>query len=158
MQTSAHRFLSLSLATGLGTGYLPIAPGTAGTVLGFILFLPVRTAPLVYAIPAWIALFATGVYVSQLSIHFLGQKDPKSVVIDEIAAIFLVMLLIPASFLWQAFGFLLFRLFDITKPVGVREAEYLPGGLGIMADDLVAALYSIALVWLFYYISLSISS
>ena len=155
MQTSARRFLSLSLSTGLGVGYLPIAPGTAGTVLGFILFLPVQTAPLIYAIPAWAGLFAIGVYASHLSITYLGQKDPKSVVIDEIAAIILVLFLIPASLLWQSFGFLLFRLFDITKPVGVREAEYLPGGLGIMADDLVAALYAIALVWLFYYISLS---
>ncbi|MEK7702713.1 MAG: phosphatidylglycerophosphatase A [Nitrospirota bacterium] len=153
MKTS--RLLSLSLSTGLGVGNLPIAPGTAGTVLGFLLFLPVKNTPLIYALPAWIVLFAAGIYASHLSIDFLGQKDPKSVVIDEIAAILLVLFLIPASFLWQAFGFLLFRLFDITKPPGVREAEYLPGGWGIMADDLVAAIYTIILVWLFYFITQS---
>lgn len=143
---SARRFLSLSVATGLGTGYSKVAPGTAGSILGFFLFLPLQKLPLLYALPLCGALFLAGVYTSNLAIHFLGGKDPKSVVIDEIAAIALVLFLAPASLLWQLFGFLLFRVFDITKPPGVREAESLPRGWGIMTDDFIAAIYAIILV------------
>jgi phosphatidylglycerophosphatase A len=142
----ARRFLSLSVATGFGTGYSKVAPGTVGSLLGFLLFLPLQELPLFYALPLCGALFGAGVYASNAAIHFLGEKDPKSVVIDEIAAIILVLFLVPASLPWQLLGFLLFRLFDITKPLGVREAESLPLGWGIMADDFIAAIYAIILV------------
>jgi phosphatidylglycerophosphatase A len=143
---SARRFLFLAVATGFGTGYSKVAPGTVGSLLGFFLFLPLQELPLFYALPLWSALFGAGVYASNAAIHFLGEKDPKSVVIDEIAAIILVLFLVPASLPWQLLGFLLFRLFDITKPLGVREAESLPLGWGIMADDFIAAIYAIILV------------
>jgi phosphatidylglycerophosphatase A len=149
---SVHRCLSLSVATGFGVGFLPVAPGTWGTILGFLLFLPMQKVPLLYALFAWTILFGTGVYASHVSIGFFGEKDPSRIVIDEIAAIFLVLFLLPASILWQLSGFLLFRLFDITKPPLVREAESLPGGWGIMADDLMAAIYTILILQFTHYI------
>lgn len=146
-----YRF-SRVFVTGFGAGYCKIAPGTAGSLLGFLLFLPFQKAPLLYAVPALALLFGAGVYTANLSMLLFGEKDPSAVVIDEIVAILLTLFLIPSSFIWWGFGFLLFRLFDITKPPGVREAERLPGGWGIMVDDLIAAIYSILIVWLVYYL------
>jgi len=138
--------------TGFGVGYCPIAPGTAGTILGFLLFLPFQTVPPLHALPVLAALFGMGVYTTNFSFAIFGEKDPSMVVIDEIVAILLILFLLPpfAGFIWRAAGFLLFRFFDITKPPGVREAENLPGGWGIMTDDIIAAFYTLPVLWLIY--------
>ncbi len=139
--------------TGFGVGYCKIAPGTAGTFLGLLLFLPFQTAPLLYALPVLTILFGMGVYTTYFSFDLFGQKDPGKIVIDEIVAILLVLFLLPSSsFVWWVLGFLLFRLFDITKPIGVRSAEHLPGGWGIMTDDIVAAVYALFIIWPIYYL------
>ncbi len=138
--------------TGFGVGYCPIAPGTAGSILGVLLFLPFQTTPLFYALPVLGILFGIGVYTSNFAFALFGQKDPSKIVIDEIVAILLVLFLVPQSVVWWSAGFLLFRLFDITKPIGVREAEYLPGGWGIMADDAIAALYTLLILWPIHYL------
>jgi phosphatidylglycerophosphatase A len=153
MEQVESRSLSKWFVTGFGVGYCPIAPGTMGTILGLILFLPFHTAPLLYVLPALAALFGIGVYTTNFSFALFGQKDPSKVVIDEIVAILFVLFLLPISTspIWWIAGFLLFRLFDITKPIGVREAEHLPGGWGIMADDIVAALYTLVILWVIYY-------
>jgi phosphatidylglycerophosphatase A len=77
------------------------------------------------------------------------MKDSPQIVIDEIVAMLLVLFLLPSSLRWQIGGFLLFRFFDIAKPPPIRILEGLPGGWGIMADDLLAALYTISLLRLF---------
>jgi len=138
--------------TGFGVGYCPIAPGTAGSILGVLLFLPFQTVPLFYALPVLAILFGMGVYTSNFSFALFGQKDPSKIVIDEIVAILLVLFLLPTSAVLWGLGFLLFRLFDITKPIGVREAENLPGGWGIMADDVVAAIYALFILLPIHYL------
>lgn len=142
--------------TGFGVGYCPIAPGTAGSILGFLLFLPFHTAPRLYALPILALLFGLGIYTTHFAFAIFDAKDPSNIVIDEIVAILLVLFLLPptATFIWWVFGFLLFRLFDITKPIGVREAERLPGGWGIMADDIIAALYTLLIIWPIHYTTL----
>jgi len=139
--------------TGFGVGYCPIAPGTAGSVLGVLLFLPFQTVPLLYALPALTLLFGIGVYTTHFSFALFGEKDPPKIVIDEIVAILLILFLLPPSIVWWVFGFLLFRVFDITKPLGIREAETLPCGWGVMADDAIAALYTLLILWPIHYFS-----
>lgn len=143
-----HRRFCQCYTTGLGVGYCSIAPGTAGSILGFLLFLPFQTTSLFYALPIITLLFGVGVYTTDFASTIFGEKDPPKIVIDEIVAILLTLFLLPPSAVSWGFGFLLFRLFDIAKPPGVREAENLPGGWGIMADDIVAALYTLLIIWL----------
>ena len=138
--------------TGLGVGYLPRAPGTAGSLLGVILFIPIQSIPRPYAFLFLTLLFIVSVYTINLSMPFFVRKDPREIVIDEIWAILLVLFMVPSSLVAYFFGFVLFRFFDIAKPIGVREAEHLPGGLGIMADDIIAALYTLLIIWPIHYL------
>jgi len=140
------------LATGLGTGYFPKAPGTAGSLLGplFIWSLGADgTRPWLALIGGVIA-FVLGIPICNAGIRVLHAKDPGQVVFDEIAAFFWVFLFVPINLTTAIAGFLLFRLFDILKPWPIRHLESLPHGLGIMADDAIAGLLAgglLALVW-----------
>ncbi len=138
------------IATGFGVGDLPVAPGTFGTVLGLLIFLPLQSIPFPYYLLFLVALFGIGVYTANLSEPLLGVKDSPRIVIDEIGAILLVLIFLPASWRWWLAGFILFRVFDIIKPPPIRQVENLPGGWGVMADDCIAALYSILVLRLVY--------
>lgn len=123
------------LATGFGVGYLPKAPGTAGSVLGIGLWWLVKEQPVVYAVIA-----VAAVWVAGAAARSFQQADPGCVVIDEIVGMPLVLVgLMPAG--WQIVaGFVLFRVFDIWKPFPIRQSQRLPGGWGIVVDDLLAGL------------------
>jgi phosphatidylglycerophosphatase A len=129
-------------ATVFGAGLSPVAPGTAGTLAAVPLFwlfsrggFPVELAGL--ALVAALAVPAAG-----RAALLAGHRDPPAVVIDEVAGYLLAMLGHPATLAWMAAGFLLFRLFDVFKPFPVRALERLPGGWGIVADDLMAGAYA----------------
>lgn len=134
------------IATGMGVGYLPLMPGTAGSLVGFFLFRLLRDLAPVGEGLVLLCLFGVGVYSATLSESFFKMKDSSHIVIDEIWAMLLVLFLLPPSPGWWIAGFLLFRLFDITKPPPIRRLEYLPGGWGVMMDDLVAAGYTVGLL------------
>jgi phosphatidylglycerophosphatase A len=139
-----HLRIARWFVTGFGIGYFPWAPGTAGTLLGLFIFLLIQ--PIGPSVALLLVLLFLG--VSVYAIHqalpsFPGGKDPSEIVIDEIVAILLILFLLPQSIFWWGGGFLLFRFFDITKPFPIRLLERLPGGWGIMADDLMAALYAL---------------
>jgi phosphatidylglycerophosphatase A len=141
--TPADR-LWLLLATGFGSGYAPVAPGTVGSAVGLVLAWPLLRLPLAAYLGVAAAVAALGVAAAARAEARLGGKDPQAVVIDEIAGV-LVTLAGTAPDAWTlGAGFLLFRLFDIAKPFPCRRAERLPGGLGVMADDLVAGVYACA--------------
>lgn len=130
----------MALATGLGSGYSPVAPGTAGTVVAVPLAALLLTSAAgvqlaILAAAALVAVWSAGVAVART-----GIKDPSIVVIDEVAGYLVAVALLPAGWPTLAAGFVLFRFFDITKPPPCRQAEALPGGLGVVADDLVAGL------------------
>lgn len=131
------------IATGLGSGRVPFAPGTAGSALAVGLFWLTTRSGVVW-LPAlmFAALVLAGFWSAAEAARRLGQKDPGAVVIDEFAGQFLALLALPHSWPVLAAGFLLFRLFDIVKPPPARRLEALPGAAGIMADDLVAGLYA----------------
>jgi phosphatidylglycerophosphatase A len=141
--------LVLLLATGLGAGASRKAPGTVGSLWGPPLVWGLQSAGLsgwAWAVAgALIALL--GIPLCGRAAALLGRKDPGSIVYDEIAAFPLVFALTPVTLLSAMLGFGLFRLFDIVKPWPIRRFERLPGGWGIMTDDLIAGAYAGAVLW-----------
>ena len=134
------------VATGFGVGYLPLFPGTFGSLLGLFLFLPLRSLPPISYALFFLLFVGLGVYTSDACELLFRKKDAGEIIIDEIAAMLLVLPFLPASAGWWIAGFIAFRFFDIAKPAPIRTFEKLPGGWGVMADDLVAAGYAIILL------------
>lgn len=130
-----------TLATGFGSGYSPIAPGTAGSAVGLLLFVPLSLLPPLVQLAVTLAVFAVGVLASTHVARVLGRKDPGIVVIDEIVGVWVSLLFLPFTPAVALLAFLLFRLLDMVKPYPARQFEALPDGLGIMADDVMAAVY-----------------
>ena len=139
------------IAFGFGAGLVPGAPGTAGTLLAFPLFWLVQ--PRLAAVEFLLLLaimFAVGVWACHETGHALGVPDHGGMVWDEIVAFLLVLFFTPDSVYWQAFAFLLFRLFDILKPPPIRYFDQtLKGGFGVMLDDLLAAAYTLLVLAVF---------
>ena len=135
------------LAFGFGAGLTPKAPGTAGTVPG--LLLAWLTLPLVleWRLLVALVLIVSGIWICGESARRIGVHDHPGIVWDEIAGMYLVLLVAPPQMLYWVLGFGLFRLFDIWKPWPIRDLDHrLAGGVGIMLDDLVAALYAAILL------------
>jgi phosphatidylglycerophosphatase A len=142
--------ISWFLGTGLGVGLIPIMPGTVGSLWGPPLVWTLQAA----AIPAWtyaaiaLLVFLIGIPICTSTARQLGSPDPGAVVFDEIAAFPLVFAVTPVTLHSAVLGFVWFRVFDVWKPWPVRRAERLHGGLGIMLDDQVAAVYAALALWL----------
>lgn len=139
------------IAFGFGSGLMRPGPGTAGTLAAVPLFwfLIVRMPDMVF-LGLLAVLFVVGVWACGAAGRALGVHDHGGIVFDEMVAFMLVLFLIPREPVWQAFGFLLFRLFDILKPVPIRHFDRtLKGGLGVMFDDLLAALYALLVMAVF---------
>ena len=138
------QFVSSLLATWFWSGKSPVAPGTAGSIAA----LPFAWIIHLYGGALWlgaagIVCFAFGCWVSSVHSDAIGADDPGEIVIDEVAALWLVLSVVPLDLLWYGAGFVLFRLFDIWKPWPIRHLErQFHGGFGIMVDDVVAALYA----------------
>ncbi len=137
-----ERPLETILATGFGVGLAPIAPGTAGSLVGLALFWPMRGWPFAGQAAACVALFALGTAAAGHVAKRVGREDPGIVVVDEIVGMWVTLLLVPFSVWTATAGFLLFRAMDVWKPYPARDLEALHGGLGIMADDVAAGLYA----------------
>jgi phosphatidylglycerophosphatase A len=161
-------WVALAVAT-CGVGYLPLAPGTWGSLIGVGLYLlfnaacvrltayaltrgwsaaslaPLRTSALLLIV---LALALVGIWAASRAETLLGRKDPGAVVVDEVAGQFLAFLFVPLDAgAWIIVGgFIAFRAFDIWKPYPIRRLEALASGLGIMADDLLAGAYAATLV------------
>lgn len=133
---------STAVATALWSGYFPVAPGTVGSAVGLALFWPLaRLGPLVQA-AAVAALFAAGVVASARVARGVGLEDPGIVVVDEVLGMWTSLLFLPFTPLTAVAGFVLFRVLDVVKPWPARQLEDLPGGWGIMSDDLMAGIYA----------------
>lgn len=133
--------LALALATALGTGYSPFAPGTVGSAVGLVLwwFLP-HTAGVQAA--AIVIVFALGTWSGSVAERHFQRTDPGQVVLDEVLGMLITLLMNPVGWSGAFVGFLLFRVADIIKPYPANRLEALHGGFGIMADDAMAAVYS----------------
>jgi phosphatidylglycerophosphatase A len=136
------RRLGLLIATCGYLGYAPIAPGTVGSAVGVALFYAMRALGLPWLEGvAIIGLFAAGVWAAGVTERALGRTDPSAVVMDEVVGMLITLAWIPVTPAGALVGFLIFRLFDVIKPWPSRRFESLHGGLGIMADDAMAAVY-----------------
>jgi phosphatidylglycerophosphatase A len=161
--------VSLAIATAFGLGHLPKAPGTWGSLGGIALYVlaqyyfPLNFLPGMHpglegravwlawtALPVTVVLALAGVWAASRAAVFAAKKDPQFVVIDEVSGQHLTYFLSLTLLNWKylLLGFILFRVFDIWKPFPARQAESLPGGLGIMADDWVAGIYAALGLWI----------
>jgi len=145
--------LGVFLATCGYVGYAPIAPGTFGSAAGLVVFAAVRASGSIAVELAVIAaVFAIGVWSSTVAERHFGGVDPGPVVIDEVAGMLITLALLPVTPAGAVVGFFVFRILDIVKPWPAAGFEKLPGGLGIMADDGMAAIYGNlvmrGLIWL----------
>ena len=137
------RAFGFIMATAGFTGYAPIAPGTVGSIVGLVMLLAVRASgnPFV-EVGVLVVVIVIGVWSAGVVERHVGIEDPGIVVVDEVAGMLLTLLWIPLTWPTALVGFLAFRVFDIIKPFPARRAEQLPGGWGIMADDVFAAVYA----------------
>ena len=131
------------LSLGFGSGLSPYAPGTAGTLAAIPLFWFMSTLPLAVYLAVVGVLFLIGIYLCQVTTDRLGAHDHSAIVWDEVVGYLLTMTAIPFDWRWVLAGFFLFRLFDVWKPWPVRALDRsVGGGLGIMLDDIGAAIYA----------------
>ena len=132
---------ALALATVFGVGYVPLAPGTWGSAVGLLLWmvLPASAAPQAIAI---VALFVIGSWSGGVAERHFGVTDPAPVVIDEVMGMLITLFLNPVGWTGAAGALVLFRIADVVKPFPANRLERLPAGVGVMADDAMAAIYA----------------
>lgn len=164
--------------TTFGVGYMPIAPGTFGSVVGVLIYLAVASVEAsigillidggwrVDQVKAWfwainlllLLLFClAGMWASSRATEIFEDKDPQKVVSDEVMGQLIVFLFIPfgAHWFYIVAGFLLFRLFDVWKPYPIDYLQHMPKGIGVCADDILAGIYAGILLSLFYAVQIS---
>lgn len=134
--------LALFIATCGYLGYVPVAPGTFGSAAGLVVFYAVRSiGSTTVEVAAITILFAIGIWGGTVAEHHFGDVDPAPVVLDEVVGMLITLALLPVTPAGAFVGFLVFRVLDVVKPWPSARFERLPGGLGVMADDGMAALY-----------------
>jgi phosphatidylglycerophosphatase A len=127
--------LARVVATGFGSGYSRVAPGTAGSAVGLLLFWPLAALAWPWQLAASAVLFVSGSLAAGRVARHVGLKDPGIVVVDEVVGQWVTLVT-------ALLGFLLFRAMDVVKPWPARDLERVPGGWGIMADDVAAGIYA----------------
>jgi len=147
-------YLALSIAT-CGVGYLPLAPGTFGSLVAVGIFLLLaRTTPpnalVVVVLVAIVVVTFVGIWAATRTEQLSGRKDPGKVVVDEVAGQFIALFPLTLFTRWSILAvivsFILFRFFDIVKPYPANRLQELHGGAGVMFDDLVAGVYGAVIV------------
>lgn len=137
--------LAFFVASAGGAGYSPVAPGTAGSLVALAgLWLIPFTPPVLWLTLA--AVVAAGIWAGARVERVLGRKDPGVIVIDEVAGMIVSVLGLPRTLPVLIAAFLLFRIFDVWKPFPADRSQRITGGVGVMADDLIAGAYALALV------------
>jgi phosphatidylglycerophosphatase A len=127
-------------ATVLGAGYAPIAPGTAGSAVALLILWLVPFSRLAL-VTFFVVVTLAGTWAAHVAEAMLEEKDPGAIVIDEVAGMTLSVLFLPLTLPVLLVGFVLFRVLDVVKPFPAGRAQALPGGVGVMVDDLIAGLY-----------------
>lgn len=140
------KHVAFVLATWFGLGFSPIAPGTVGALAALPLYFALRGFGPLAILGAACVLTLAGVWASGIVAAHTGNDDPQIVVIDEVAGVLVALAFAPPTFAGVALAVVLFRVFDMTKPFPARDAERLPGGWGIVIDDVVAGIWAAMLV------------
>ncbi|HVW04770.1 MAG TPA: phosphatidylglycerophosphatase A [Vicinamibacterales bacterium] len=139
--------LAIAIATSAGAGYFPIAPGTVGSAVGIVIYLLTRQMGPSWQIGLLVAISLVGIWAADVAERHCQREDPGHVIIDEVAGQLMTLLLLNVGIVGAAIGFFVFRILDIIKPWPARQLESLHGGLGIMADDLMAGVYGWIIMW-----------
>ena len=135
--------LAVFIATVGYCGYFPFAPGTVGSAAGLVVYLLVWwTGSSIVEVGLIAALFAVGVWAGTTAERYFGGVDPGPIVLDEVVGMLITLAFIPVGWSGALAGFFLFRIYDIIKPYPAGRLEALHGGLGVMADDAMAAVYA----------------
>ena len=132
---------ALAIATVFGAGYIPVAPGTIGSLAGLVIWWILPRSSTAQAL-AIVVLFVAGSWSSGVAERHFGRTDPGPVVVDEVVGMLMTLYLNPVGPIGAIAAFLLFRVADIIKPFPADRLEGLPGGIGVMADDAMAAVYA----------------
>ena len=133
--------VGLAVATVFGVGYAPIAPGTFGSAAGLLVWWLLPPSMVVQA-AAIVVIFIVGSWGGNVAEQHFGRTDPGQVVIDEVMGMLITLFLNPVGWMGALAGFFLFRVFDVIKPYPANKLEQLHGGIGVMADDGMAAIYA----------------
>ena len=138
------------LGSGFFTGYIPIVPGTFGSLAGLLIYyIPGFEKPVII-LPAIIVFTVYGIYVGNKFDKVYG-KDPRQCTIDEVVGMWISLLFLPKQIVISILAFIIWRAFDIVKPFPAKNLEKLEGGLGIMIDDVVSGLYSLIVLQVILY-------
>lgn len=141
----------LALVTGFGLGYSPFAPGTCGTLPGFILVWLFSSLSAPVQAGLIVVLFFAGTALTNHCLQWFEEKDPRAVTIDEIVSLPITFFMVPLDPVVLVAGFILNRIMDILKPMPAFQSQELPKGWGIMTDDLISGIYSCLLLHLFVF-------
>jgi phosphatidylglycerophosphatase A len=131
------RKIVLAIATAGGVGLIPTAPGSFGALVGLALWAGLASLSIPVSLAAWATLLGLAIWASGRAQQSLGEDDGR-IVIDEVAGQLTALMFLPVRLEVGLVGFALFRLFDIWKPAPIRAFESLPGGAGVVADDIAA--------------------
>lgn len=135
--------LAVFVATAGYSGYFPFAPGTVGSAVGLVVYLLVWwSRSIAVEVGLIVVLFLAGVWAATTAERYFGGVDPGPVVIDEVVGMLITLAFIPVGVSGALAGFFIFRVFDVIKPYPAGRLEGLHGGLGVMADDVMAAIYA----------------
>lgn len=144
-------------AFGLGSGAIPFAPGTFGTLMAIPFYLLLQFLPLVAYIVFTIIFAIASMWICERVSQETHTHDHPGMCIDEFAGFFVTMINAPLGFFWVLLGFLLFRFFDIVKPWPIRFLdEKVPGGFGMVLDDIVAGIFSMVIIQIIAYFYFSL--
>jgi len=141
-------FLDKLVSTGLGSGLSPVAPGTAGTVVGLLIYFIHGFEKFYVIVPAILVFFVWGTYAAGRMEKVYGH-DPSRVVIDEIVAMWISLVFLPKQLILAAIGFFIFRMLDIFKPYPASYFDKKNGGIYIMLDDVVCGVYTNVILQLY---------
>jgi phosphatidylglycerophosphatase A len=137
-----------TIATVFGIGYLPKGGGSAAAAVYCLLWILIPSRSFVAEISLALLILILGIW-SASQVEKIWDVDSSKVVVDEVAGMVISLLFIPAKIKYVVIAFVLFRFFDIVKPLGIRRSEKLPSGWGVMADDVLSGIYTWALLKLF---------
>ncbi len=147
------RRLSIILSTGLGIGYIPFAPGTFGTLWGVLIYYLIQPRLSILWFIGLIGFILIAIYLSAEAEKGLGEHDSSKIVIDEVVGYLVAVFALPFTTLNLILSFVLFRAFDILKPFPIRRIDQrLPGGWGVVLDDVMAGIFANLVLQLFLFL------
>jgi phosphatidylglycerophosphatase A len=148
-----NKILVKLFATGLGTGYLPVASGTAGSLLALVVYRAFFYGNTHHFAVVTLLTLAVSFYLCGAAEKLFGTKDDSRVVLDEVVGMWISLLFLPGSLVIMVLAFFIFRFFDVVKPF-FRPVQKLPGGYGIVIDDVIAAVLTNLVIRLILFIKL----